>query len=234
MPQPERPQVQVEQLEAIVGQYLYAPPSPSPPQQQIYNAEPSPPPRRRQNNDDDMIAGKTPPPSKFNGNRERLEGWLLQLTDYFTITGIRNERQKLAFVGLCMEGKALDWWKANKSKYSSWSEVQTGIELYYGDHYRADRAYLEIDELRQTGLVQDYLNDIDPLNTCAHIPDRAMINIIITKLSVPLRRSMAHYEHRRDNPDEWRKQLVRMCNGLPCFRSYFPTSTFITFTQSLT
>ena len=64
-----------------------------------------------------MIAGKAPPPSKFNGNRARLEGWLLQLTDYFTITGIWNERQKLAFVSLCMEGKALDWWKANKGKY---------------------------------------------------------------------------------------------------------------------
>ena len=211
MPQPERPQVQVEQLEAIAGQYLGAPPPPSPPQHQIYNAEPSPSPRRRrQNNDDDMIAGKAPPPSKFNGNRERLEGWLLQLTDYFTITGIRNERQKLAFVGLCMEGKALDWWKANKNKYSTWSEVQTGIELYYGDHYRADRAHLEIHELRQTGPVQDYLNEIDRLNTYAKIPDRAMINIIITKLSGPLRRSMAHYEHLRDNPDEWRKQLVRM------------------------
>ena len=37
-----------------------------------------------------------------------------------------------------------------------------------------------------------------------------MINIIITKLSGPLRRSMAHYEHLRGNPDQWRKQLVRM------------------------
>ena len=57
MPQPERPQVQVEQLEAIAGQYLGAPPPPSPPQHQIYNAQPSPPPRRRKpDNDDDMIA----------------------------------------------------------------------------------------------------------------------------------------------------------------------------------
>ena len=131
MPQPERLHVQVEQLEDIAGQYLGAPPPPSPPQHQIYNAEPSPPPRRRQpDNDDDMIAGKAPPPSKFNANRERLEDSLLQVTAYFPITGTRNERQRLAFVGLCMEGKALDWWKANKDKYSSWAEVQTGIQLY--------------------------------------------------------------------------------------------------------
>ena len=130
IPQPERPQVQAEQLEAIAGQYLRAPPPPSPPQQQIYNVEPSPPPRRRQpDNDDNITAGKAPPPSKFNGSRERLEGWLLQVTAYFTITGTRNERQRLAFVSLCMKGKALAWWKSKKDKYSSWAEVQTGIKL---------------------------------------------------------------------------------------------------------
>ena len=154
MPQPERPQVRVELLESIAGQYLGALPPPSAPRHQIYNAEPSPPPRRRQpDNDDNMIAGKAPPPSKFNGNRERLQGWLLQVTAYFTITGTRNERQRHAFVGLCMDGKALEWWKANKDKYASWAEVQTGIELYYGDHYQADSAYLEIHKLRQTGPV---------------------------------------------------------------------------------
>ena len=194
MLQPERRREQVAQLEAIAGQYLGAPPPPSPPQHQVYNAEQSPfPRRRRQNyNDDNIIAGKVPPPSKFNGNRERFEGWLLQLTDYFTITGIRNEWQKLACVGLCLEGKALDWWKANKDKYASWSDVQTGIQLYYGDHYRADRAHIEIHELRQSVSVQDYLNKIDRLNSYTKIPDTAIINIIINKLSGLLRHSMAH------------------------------------------
>ena len=149
-----------------------------------------------------MIAGKAPPPSKFNGNRERLEGWLLQVTANFTITDTRNERQRLAFVGLCMAGKALDWWKANKDKFTSWAEVQTGIELYNGDHYRADRAHLEIHELSQTGPVQDNLNEIDRLNTYAKIPDMARINIIMNNVTGPLRRSMAHYEHLRENRDE--------------------------------
>ena len=118
-----------------------------------------------------------------------------------------------------MEGKHLDWWQANKDKYASWAEVQTGIDIYYGDHYRADRAHLEIHELRQTGPVQDYLNEIDRLYTYAKIPDRAMINIFITKLSGPHHRSMAHYEHLRENPDEWRKQLVRMYIITPEFQS---------------
>ena len=37
-----------------------------------------------------------------------------------------------------------------------------------------------------------------------------MINIIINKLTGPLRRSMTHYEHLRENPEERRKQLVGM------------------------
>ena len=67
-----------------------------------------------------------------------------------------------------------------------------------------------IHELRQTVPVLDYLNEIDRLYTYAKIPDRPMINVIINKLTGPLHRSMAHYEHLRENPDEWRKELVPM------------------------
>ena len=109
-----------------------------------------------------------------------------------------------------MEGNALDWWKANKDKYASWADVQAVIELYYEDHYREDRTHLEIHKLRETGSVQDYVNEIDRLNTYIKIPDRAIMNIIINNLTGPLHRRMAHYEHLRENPDEWRKQHVRM------------------------
>ena len=101
-----------------------------------------------------------------------------------------------------MEGKALNEWKANQDKYSSWAEVHTGIELNYGDHYRADRAHPEIHELSQTGTVQDYLDKIDLLHTYAKVLDSAIINVIVNKLIGPLCRSMAHYEHLRENADE--------------------------------
>ena len=48
------------------------------------------------------------------------------------------------------------------------------------------------------------------MNTYANIPDMARIYIIINDLTGPLRCSMAHYEHLRENPDEWRQQLHRM------------------------
>ena len=55
-----------------------------------------------------MVAGKAPPPAKFRGNMKDLEGWILQMDDYFTITQTRNEVQRLVYIGLSTEGEALE------------------------------------------------------------------------------------------------------------------------------
>ena len=78
------------------------------------------------------VAGKAPTPGKFSGDRDLLEGWLLQLEEYFNITLTRNEGQRLAYVSICLEGKALEWWRPNKSKFRTWEEAQAGFRLYYG------------------------------------------------------------------------------------------------------
>ena len=61
------------------------------------------PPQRYSRYQPDMVAGKAPPTSKFLGNMKDLEGWMLQMEDYFTITQTRNEVQRLACVGLSIE-----------------------------------------------------------------------------------------------------------------------------------
>ena len=48
-----------------------------------------------------------------------LEGWILQMDDYFTIIQTRNEVQRLAYVGLCTEGDVLEWWKSNKYRFNT-------------------------------------------------------------------------------------------------------------------
>ena len=57
----------------------------------------------------EMVAGKEPSPSKFLGNVKDLEGWILQMDDYFTIIQTRIEVQRLAYICLCTEGDALEW-----------------------------------------------------------------------------------------------------------------------------
>ena len=55
-----------------------------------------------------MVAGKAPPPAQFHGNMKDLEGWILQMNDYFTMTLTRNKQQQHAHVGLCTESEALE------------------------------------------------------------------------------------------------------------------------------
>ena len=63
-----------------------------------------------------------------------LEGWILQLDDYFTITQTHNNVQCQAYIGLCTEGDALVWWKSNKYRFNAWEEVKEAIREYYSDH----------------------------------------------------------------------------------------------------
>jgi len=40
-----------------------------------------------------MVAGKAPLPGKFTGDTDQLEGWILQMNDYFVVIKIRNPAQ---------------------------------------------------------------------------------------------------------------------------------------------
>ena len=141
------------------------------------------------------MAGKAPATGKFSGDRDLLEGWLLQLEEYFNITLTRNERQRLAYVSTCLEGKALEWWRANKSKFRTWEEAGEAVRLYYGDKDKKDRSHQDLLGLVQTGPIQDYVTEVDRLNAYAGIPDDQLISIILPRLSRHLPTSMAHYEN---------------------------------------
>ena len=77
-----------------------------------------------------------------------LEGWILQMNDYFTTIQTQNEVQRPAYIGLCTEGDALPWWKSNKHRFNAWEEVQEAIWEYYGDHYKPDMALNKISDLK--------------------------------------------------------------------------------------
>ena len=157
-----------------------------------------------------MIAGKAPPPSKFRDHIKDLEGWILQMDDYFTIKQTRNEIQQLAYIGLCMEGDTLEWRKSYKHGFNTWEEVKEAIREYYGDHYKPDRAFNEISDLKETGTVQKYLNNIDRLNVYAKMTDSHLINIILNGITPRLRQAMAHYEDLRSDPSKWKEKLLLM------------------------
>ena len=101
------------------------------------------------------------------------------MDDFFTITLIANERQKLVYVGLCTKGEELEWWKENSHRDYTWVGVKEAIKTYDGKHYQADQAYNLIVALKQTSTVQWYLNNIDRLNAYAGMTDHHLINILL-------------------------------------------------------
>lgn len=67
------------------------------------------------------------------------------------------------------------------------------MALYYRDHYKLDQSYQELLALNQTGTVQDYVTEVNRLNSYTGIPYCQLINIMISNLSHTLEIAMAHY-----------------------------------------
>ena len=139
-----------------------------------------------------------------------LKRWMLQMDNYFTITQTRNKQQWLACVALCTESEALEWWKVNRHRYVTCEEVKDAIRDYYGDHYKPDRAFNKIRDLKQTGIVQKYLNYIDGLNVSAKMTDHYLINIILNGITPRYRQAMAHYEDVCSELCKWKQRLLHV------------------------
>ena len=85
----------------------------------VLNVKPSPPPQQQTLYYSEMVAAKALLPAKFCADMKNLEGWILQIDDYFIIIQTHNKQQRFTFVGLCTEEEALEWWKANRYRYTA-------------------------------------------------------------------------------------------------------------------
>ena len=139
-----------------------------------------------------------------------LEGWILQIYDYITIIQTCNKVQRLAYVGTCTEGDVLERWKCNKHRLNACREVAGATREYYADHYKPDRAFKEISDLKQAGTVQKYLNNIDRRNVYAKLSDHHLINIILNGITPRLRQAMPHYKDLCFDPSKWNEKLLHM------------------------
>ena len=139
-----------------------------------------------------------------------LEGQILQMSDYFTISEIRNEIQRLAYIGQCTEGDALEQQKSNKHRFNAWEEVKDAIQEYYSNYYKPDRAFNEICDLKQTGTLQTYLNDIDRLNVYAKMTDDHQMNIILNTITTCHRQGMAYYDDLQTDPSKQKEKLLHV------------------------
>ena len=104
----------------------------------------------------------------------------------------------------------MEWWKSNTHRFNAWEEVKDAIRKYYGNHYKPDKAFNEINDLKQTSTVQKYLNDIDRLNVYTKMANHHLINLILKGIMPCLRQGRAHYEDLRSDPSKWKEKLLHM------------------------
>ncbi|KAF8427519.1 hypothetical protein EV426DRAFT_411108 [Tirmania nivea] len=147
---------------------------------------------------------------KYSGIKTELEGFLFHLEGYFTLKNVTSDKHKLIVAGMSLKGLALAWWKPNVTHCKTWDEAKNALQSHYGDHYKADNAYREMAELKQSGNVQEYLANVDRLNAYAEIPPPQLIRLILPGIKPRLRSKMTHYEDLRDKPSQWGTKLVQM------------------------
>ena len=91
-----------------------------------------------------------------------------------------------------------------------WKEVKDAIKEYIGNHYKPDRAFHEISDLRQTGTVQKYFHNIDRLNVYAKMMNHQLISIILNGITPRLHQAMAHCDDLNSNSCKRKEKLLPM------------------------
>ena len=104
----------------------------------------------------------------------------------------------------------MEWWKANRHRSTVWEKVNNIIREDYDDHYKPNRVLNKISDVKQTGTVQKYLNDIDRLNICAKITNHHLMHIILNSISARLRQPITYYKNLHCDPSEWKEKLLHM------------------------
>ena len=133
-----------------------------------------------------------------------------QIDNYFMIIQTRNEVQQLAYIGLYIEEDGLKWWKSNKHRFNAREEFKDAISKYYGDYYKPNRAFNEINDLKQTGAVQKYLNDIDGLNVSAKMTNHHLIYMVVNGITSRLCQAVAQCKDLRSGPYKWKEKLLHI------------------------
>ena len=125
---------------------------------------------------------------------QNLAGWILQMDNYFPIMQTWNEVQQLAYIGLYIEGDALEYWKSNRQMFNACKEVKDTTREDYGNHYKLNRALYEISDLQKRGCLQKDLNDKNRLNLCAKMRNHHLVNIILNGSTPWLCQAVANCE----------------------------------------
>lgn len=99
-------------------------------------------------------------PSTFDGsNLGMARSWVLELEQYFRVVGMNNELSMVNFAAAQLRGMPATWWESIRTTVNTWEEFKEQFKKVYSPVRITDTARMIIVHLRQTGSVQDYINE---------------------------------------------------------------------------
>src|SRR5258706_12030965 len=148
-------------------------------------------------------------PKAFTGKEGMLEKFLFKMEEYFDPYIYATDRNKISMLTAALDGLALDWWRKRRQTITTWEQAKQALLLQYGDKFIEGNSRRELEDLYQTGRIQDYLAEVERLNGHAGLSQRDVIALIYWKIKPQLRELMAsHHELRTTTPLAWMNLLV--------------------------
>ena len=111
---------------------------------------------------------------------------------------------------MTLRGAALHWWLEHQDEYPTWIEAKEAFQDQFTDYRQQDRAHAKMYTIKQKGDVQQYLDELERLNTSAKDPDNEFIQIVRGGIRRDLRKSMNANEDLRHDKKQWIKKLVQL------------------------
>ena len=128
--------------------------------------------------------GKLPKP--FKGKEGALEKFLFQMEEYFDPYVDITDRNKISILTSVLDDTTLDWWRKRWQTLTSWDQAKQALILQYGNKFIKDNSRKQIEELTQTGRVQDYLAEVERLNRYAGLSQKDVLSFIYRKIKPKL------------------------------------------------
>src|SRR5258706_10570351 len=148
-------------------------------------------------------------PKAFTRKEGMLERFLFKMEEYFDPYVYATDRNKISILTAALDGLALDWWRKWRQTITTWEQAKQALTLQYGDKFIEGNSRRELEDLYQTGRIQDYLAEVERLNGHAGLSQRDVIALIYWKIKPRLRELMAsHHELRTTTPLAWMNLLV--------------------------
>ncbi len=108
------------------------------------------------------ILKPTKPPTFHGDRRTNAEVWLLELQNYFSVTGVTDGAQRIAFAVSQFRDNAVIWWKHTITEeqdteiLSDWNKFTKILLQNYAPVEAAESARVALHRLKQIGTVANY------------------------------------------------------------------------------